>query len=154
MDRIKQQLVKHIKGGEAFMPVDQLLPAIPFDALGKPIENIPYTLWQQFHHLSFCQKDILDFSINPNYTHYEWPKDYWTSEKAPLIEQEWEIAQETYFKERQQLIDLILDPNTDLNEPFAYGTGQTLFREALLVVEHTAYHTGQMLTMSRMLGII
>ncbi len=154
MDAIKQQLVKHIQGGEAFLPIDKLLPKIPFEALGTVIEGLPYTIWQQFHHLSFCQKDILDFSIDPNYTHYEWPKDYWTTDLAPIIEEEWEVAQETYFKERQTLIDLILDPKIDLNKPFAHGTGQTLFREALLVIEHTAYHTGQILVMARKLGLI
>ena len=39
---------------------------------------------------------------------------------------------------------LLSDPS-ELLEPFAWGEGQTLMREALLIADHNAYHVGQLL---------
>ena len=103
--------------------------------------------------MRFAQLDILDFSRNPNYTAPAWPADYWPAEKAPANEQQWKAMVDAYFNERNELITLILDPEIDLFEPFPHGNGQTLLREALLVVEHSAYHTAQMLTILRLLGL-
>jgi uncharacterized damage-inducible protein DinB len=37
-------------------------------------------------------------------------------------------------------------------EPFSYGNGQNLLREALLIADHTSYHTGQIVLLRRLLG--
>jgi hypothetical protein len=51
------------------------------------------------------------------------------------------------------MVDMVLNPKHDLLEPFEHGHGQTLLREALLIVDHNAYHIGQMVQVRRMLGI-
>ncbi len=50
------------------------------------------------------------------------------------------------------MIQMVQDPANDFYAPFPYGDGQNLLREALLVAEHQAYHTGQILLMRRFLG--
>ena len=47
---------------------------------------------------------------------------------------------------------LISDSDNDLQTPFAHGEGQTLFREAMLIVDHNSYHIGQIVQIRRMLG--
>jgi hypothetical protein len=47
---------------------------------------------------------------------------------------------------------MVLDPQRDLYEPFPWGDGQTLMREAMLVADHNAWHLGQMMMLRRMLG--
>jgi len=47
---------------------------------------------------------------------------------------------------------LVRDPERELQVPFDYGDGQTLFREALLIVDHNAYHIGQIVLSRRLLG--
>jgi hypothetical protein len=37
-------------------------------------------------------------------------------------------------------------------KPFLWGTGQNLLREALLIADHTAYHTGEHIILRRLLG--
>jgi hypothetical protein len=36
--------------------------------------------------------------------------------------------------------------------PFPWGDGQTLLREALLIADHAAYHTGELIVVRRLLG--
>ncbi len=41
----------------------------------------------------------------------------------------------------------------DLTAPLPHGNGQTLLRELLLVLDHTAYHLGELVVVRRALGI-
>lgn len=135
------------------MPVDEILQKIPFEKVGVVPENLPYSFWQQFYHMRLTQHDILEFSRDPDYTSPKWPDGYWPAEPAPRDEQEWEETVDAYFAERNQLAEMVSEPGNRLLEPFPHGSGQTLLREALLVIEHTAYHTGQMLVILRLLGL-
>lgn len=149
----RQQLIKHIIGGEAFLTIDEMLKKIPFEKVGIKQKGLPYSLWQQFYHLKYAQYDILDFCRNPEYKAPEWPKEYWPNDPAPANQEEWENIKNKFFKERKEFTELLLDPSNDLFQAFQHGSGQTLFREALLVIEHNAYHTGQILAIMRVLEI-
>ena len=47
---------------------------------------------------------------------------------------------------------LVKNPKTDLYARIAWGDGQTVLREALLIADHNAYHIGQLVTLRRLLG--
>lgn len=152
MDYIRKQLSRHISGGNAFKKIEEILEEVPFDQLGKQVEGLPYTFWQQFEHMRITQKDILDFSTNENYQELEWPADYWTKESAPKNQEEWEGSKTRFFQDRDALLSLIQATETKLSAPFEHGEGQTLFREGLLVLEHNAYHTGQLMIIYRLIN--
>ena len=38
------------------------------------------------------------------------------------------------------------------SNPFAWGDGQNLLREALLIADHNAYHLGEIVMLRRLLG--
>lgn len=151
MDYIRTQLGQHILGGNAFKKLEDILEEFPFEQLGKQIEGLPYTFWQQFEHMRITQKDILDFSTNENYKELKWPADYWTKDFAPTDREEWEQNKKRFFRDRDMLLSLIQDAGAELSAPFDHGGGQTLFREGLLVLEHNAYHTGQLAILSRLI---
>jgi uncharacterized damage-inducible protein DinB len=50
------------------------------------------------------------------------------------------------------MIRLIADPENDLFAPFPSGKKYTLLREAMLIADHTSYHTGQIILIRRVLG--
>lgn len=150
---IKEQLVESLKGGHAFMPVDELLKKISFKDIGIRPSRLPYSFYDQFYHLRFTQKDILDYCLQKDYREHSWPSDYWPSKQAPDNEQEWEQLKSDFFSEREALANLVLDPKIDLTDPVPTNDKHTIFREVLLVIEHTAYHTGQLLILLRHLGL-
>lgn len=152
-DKIKEKLVSHLKGGEAFMPVDEMLKKIEFERLGVRPGNLPYSFFELFYHIRFAQKDILEYCHSNDYRSSEWPNAYWPQTPAPQSPEEWEKLKNNFFEERQQFINIILDPETKLMEPVQDGTRHTYLREVLLVIEHTAYHTGQLLIILRNLGL-
>ncbi len=54
----KARIAKHLLGGEAFMPVDEMLKLIEFDKLGIRPDDLPYSFYEIFSHIRFTQKDI------------------------------------------------------------------------------------------------
>lgn len=150
---LRQQIINHIEGGEAFTPIDGLLNKIPYSQSGIVPEGLPYSLWQQLYHIRYTQLDILKFTRDENYEAPQWPDDYWPSNPSPTSEKEWEGLKAAYQQERRAFINIVKDNSRDLFKPLFHGEGQTLFREAMLVVEHTAYHTGQMLVLMRLLNL-
>lgn len=151
--QIKTRLCSHLKGGEAFISIDDLLKELPFDKLGIRPNNLPYSLYELFYHIRFAQKDILEYCLNEEYSEHNWPEDYWPKDTAPENDEAWENLKQGYFRERELLIEHLLDPDTNLLAPVRTNPDHSLLREVLLVMEHTAYHTGQMLVLSRQLGI-
>lgn len=152
MDLIRKQLSEQILGGNAFKLIEEILEEVAFEQLGKQIDGLPYSFWQQFEHMRITQKDILDFSVDEDYRELQWPNDYWKPEPAPKDQGEWERSKQQFFQDREAMLSLIRDMENDLIRPFEHGMGQTLFREGLLILEHNAYHTGQLMIIFRLIN--
>src|SRR5690606_33503211 len=149
---LREQLVRQIRGGNAFKKIESILEEVDYNQLGKQFDGLPYTFWQQLEHLRITQWDILEFCTNPNYKPLDWPKDYWVPQPGPFSLEEFESNKRMFFKDRETFLDLLLDLDNDLYKPFSHGDGQTLFREALLILEHNAYHTGQLMILFRLMN--
>ncbi|APG60002.1 hypothetical protein LPB144_06045 [Christiangramia salexigens] len=149
----RAQLIKHLEGGLAFASIDSLLDKIPFEKLDIRPEGLPYSFYEVFFHICFAQKDILEYTISGDYQTRDWPDDYWPSKQAPADQKEWESMMADYFEDRRLLKDFIRDPNNDLNKGVVNSKENSLLREFLLVIEHTAYHTGQLVIIQRLLGV-
>ena len=98
------------------------------------------------------QADILDFSVNASYVHMKWPDAYWPVEPAPLGPEAWARSVAAYRADRETLKALARNPSIDLFARIPHGDGQTCLREILLVVDHGAYHVGQLVSLRRALG--
>ena len=83
----------------------------------------------------------------------EWPKDYWPASPQPSSSAEWENSIAQFKRDRVALQQLTANPAIDLTAKIPHGTGQTYLREIVLVVDHTAYHVGQLVLVRQLLGI-
>ena len=150
---IRDQLARHLEGGEAFITVDVLLKEMKFEKLGERPNNLPYSFYELFYHIWFTQRDILTYCTAEIYEEFQWPKNYWPENKAPDTEAEWQELQRAYFDDRKELSDFLMDPKNELMKPVRSGTNHSLLREILIVIEHSAYHNGQLLIILRYLGL-
>lgn len=150
---IKEQLVNHLRGGEAFMPIDELLKKIPFSYLGKRPAGLPYSFYEIFSHIALTQKDILEYCTQKNYSPSTWPDDYWPRNKAPENKAAWEKVKGDYLAERKELEKLILSSEIELSDHVPSSQKHSYLREVLLVIEHTSYHSGQLLILLRHLEL-
>lgn len=152
--KIREQLAKHLDGGEAFMPLTEMLKKISFKDINTRPDNLPYSLYELFFHIVFTQKDIVKFTCSEDYTEPKWPDYYWPKDKICRHQEQWETLKAEFLKDRARLKDFLLNEENKLTEAVKNGKDeQTLLREVILLMEHTAYHTGQMLILLRLLNL-
>jgi len=148
---LRKQLVSNLKGGEAFSPIDSLIDEFPFGKVSIVPDGLPYSFYQQFYHIWFAQHDIIEYCLNEDYKSHRWPDDYWPDRKGPGSKKEWNALIEKYLNDRYDLEKMIMDTSINLFQPVPSNTKHNLFREVQLVIEHTAYHTGQLYLINRLL---
>lgn len=151
---IRERLVKHLLGGEAFMPITEMIDKIAFEDINTRPANLPYSFYELFFHVTFTQKDIVKFTASDDYTEPKWPDFYWPKEKLCKQQSEWESLKAEFLTDRKRMIDFLLDENNQLMEAVKNGKDeQTLLREVLLILEHNAYHAGEMMIILRLLHL-
>jgi uncharacterized damage-inducible protein DinB len=146
-----KELVSLLTKGNAHVAFNDAVKNIPFEDLGKRPNELPYSIWQITEHIRIAQKDILEFSANTNYKELNWPDDYWPKEAAPKDEAAWNNCLKQINIDLDEFIEL-LNTSEDLYKPFEHGKGQNLLREAMLIADHTSYHTGEIIVLRRLLG--
>ncbi|MDZ7692202.1 MAG: DinB family protein [Balneolaceae bacterium] len=153
MNSLKEHLIDQLTREHAHIGFVRATKGIDTQHLGKRTDALPHSIWELAEHIRIAQEDILKFCVNSNYEAPSWPDDYWPSDQAPSDRNMWEQTLQQYQDDRQKMVELVEDPQNDLFEPFPHGDGQTLFREAVLIIDHTSYHTGQIVDIQRILGI-
>jgi hypothetical protein len=149
---LRKHLLELLEGGHAYSKPGPILEKLPFALQGQVPEGAEHSPWQVLEHLRLAQSDILEFSRDKDHVSPPWPEGYWPESPAPPDEGAWDRSVEAFFKDLQGMKDLVTDPASDLYEPFPWGKGQTLLREALLVADHNSHHLGQMILLRRLLG--
>jgi hypothetical protein len=145
--QLREHLLELLEGKSAHIDTESALDGYPVDKINMRIDGSPHTAWELLEHIRIAQWDILDFSTNPNYKEMKWPDDYWTEPEGTV--ESWRRLVEQVLGDLQAVRDLVADEKTDLYAKIPHGSGQTIFREALLVADHNAYHIGQLVLLRR-----
>jgi hypothetical protein len=148
--QIRLHLIEYLEGKHAHAGIDDALTSFPVELINAKPENSPHTFWEIIEHIRLTQNDIIDFVINPNYIERKWPQDYWPKQQAD--EQTWNWSINELKNDYQRLKGIVSDVNMDLLKTIPHGTGQTIFREILLIIDHNSYHIGQFILMRKMMG--
>ncbi|MDF7812066.1 DinB family protein [Hymenobacter sp. YC55] len=150
-ERMVEELSNLLVQGNAHVTFEDACADVPPHLLNEAVPGLPYTVWQLAEHIRIAQWDIVEFSLDPNHTSPKWPDDYWPATESKGDAASWQATLTQIKHDRDRFIGVLEDTSQDLFAPFPHGTGQTLFREALLIGDHTAYHTGQIILLRRML---
>jgi uncharacterized damage-inducible protein DinB len=149
---LREQLARYLDWHDAHADFDTAIKDIPPKLRGAVPEGLPYSPWQLLEHLRLAQHDILDFCVNPSYKEMRWPDDYWPTSASPPSAAAWDGSIAGYRSDLEAMQRLARDPRIDLFATIPHGSGQTYLREILLVVDHAAYHIGQIVLVRRLLG--
>jgi hypothetical protein len=152
MTALREHLLYLLRGGGAHLDFEKAIAGLAPELRGARPAGQPHTPWRLLEHLRIAQWDILEFSRNPKHVSPAFPEGYWPQGEAPPDEAAWERSVAAFRADLQAMQDLVANPATDLFTPLPHGEGQTILREALLVVDHNAYHLGQLVLLRRLLG--
>ncbi|MCD9186314.1 MAG: DinB family protein [Pyrinomonadaceae bacterium] len=146
---IRAHLRELLEGRSAHIDLKTVLEEFPLEEINTSLENAPHTAWELLEHLRIAQHDIVEFSYNEKHVSPEFPDGYWNRSAGTAAD--WKRSCEQVLKDLRKMRDLIADENTDLLAKIPHGEGQTVFREAMLVADHNAYHLGQIAFLMRIL---
>lgn len=148
---LRDHLLSVLRGGGAHLDFEKVTAGLPARLRGTQLSGIPFTAWGLLEHMRIAQRDILEFSRNPNHVSPEWPSGYWPQTEGPPNEEAWQKSVQAFRADLKAMQKLVADPAADLFARIPHGEGQTLLREALLVADHNAYHLGQLVMLRRLL---
>jgi hypothetical protein len=149
---LREQLVYLLGGGGAHAKFDEVVRGIPPTLRGKKARGLPHTAWMLVEHMRMAQWDILEFSRNRSHVSAAWPSGYWPESDRPPSSTAWDRSIRAFRRDLKAMQELVSDPKTDLLAKIPWGDGQTILREALLMADHNAYHSGQLVDLRRALG--
>ena len=147
---LRHHLLELLHEGHAHLTFDRAIRGIPLDRVGVRPPGLPHSAWELLEHMRLAQYDILRFSQTAEYVSPPFPEGYWPHEPAPDRPTRWSASVRAFRKDLAEFEAMIADPGNDLYQPFAWGTGQNLLREALLIADHNAYHLGQLVLVRRL----
>ena len=150
---IRQQLAAALAWHDAHVDLERAVKGLPPDARGRKPHGLPYSPWQLLEHLRLAQRDILDFCRDPKYVEPKWPDDYWPKNEAPPDPAAWDASVAAFRRDVAETQRLATDARVDLNAKIPHGSGQTYLRELLLILDHNAYHVGELVAVRRALGV-
>ena len=149
---LRQNLAYLIAGGGAHAKFEDVVRSLPPKLRGAKPENFPHSAWMLLEHLRIAQWDILEFSRNPKHKSPKWPEGYWPKIATPPSAAAWTKSIQQFRADQKAMLDLVVNPKTNLLAKIPWGDGQTILREALLVADHNAYHIAQLVDVRRLLG--
>ncbi|RKR82484.1 DinB family protein [Mucilaginibacter gracilis] len=147
----RQHLTALITQGNAHATLNDALDNLPAKLRGVVPDGLPYSIWQLAEHIRIAQWDILEFTKNQTHQSPKWPDEYWPKEAEPT-DAAWDKTIAQIKNNQDEFVALLNDTGNDLYKPLPQGTGQTLLREALLIADHAAYHTAEIIVIRRLLG--
>ncbi len=152
---LRERLVDFLDSQHAHAGFDRTLAALPAELRNRRPDGVEHSCWDLLEHLRIAQKDILEFSRDPGWTSPAWPDGYWppaAGADREIDDAAWQRSVDGFRADLAEMAALLRDPENDLYAPFPWGDGQTLLRQALLIVDHNAYHLGQIVGVRRQLG--
>lgn len=138
---------------QAHATLENSVKGLPVPLRGERPAGYPHSAWELLEHMRITQRDLLDFCQNPDYEEkLAWPLDYWPPTPAPPTAEAWDTTLEDFRRDRNALARFATKSDIDLTARIPRGTGQTYLRTILVAVDHASYHTGQIVSVRRLLG--
>ena len=149
---LREQLARSLDWKEAHVGFDAAVADLTPEKRGMRPAGFQHSVWELLEHMRIAQEDILDFCVNPKYVHtMKWPDDYWPQQPAPPNAAAWDDALASFRRERERVKQLAREA-PDLYAPVPTGKPHhTYLRAVLLVIDHNAYHLGQIVAVRRAL---
>jgi len=149
---LRDHLMTALDWSEAHIRFDEAVARIPANRRGIRPAGMTHSVWELIEHMRLAQRDLLEFCRNAQYEHtLAWPADYWPPSPTPT-EQDWHASIAQLTADRDALRRLIDDRSTELFAKVPTGSeGQTVLRSILLVIDHNAYHLGQLIAVTQAL---
>jgi hypothetical protein len=153
-DRVlREELLALLKGGNAHMTFNDAVSGFPLKEINRRLPNASYTVWHLLEHTRIAQWDILGFVTDPRHVSPDFPGGYWPKPEQTASAAQWRKTIKDFGTDLSAAEELIRNPETDIFGPIPHAKKYNVLREVLLIADHNAYHTAELVTLRRVLGM-
>ncbi|MGD8779753.1 MAG: DinB family protein [Ignavibacteria bacterium] len=153
-DNITRSLLKQfLLESKAHATFEQAVDNFPIEYINKKVDGIEYSAWQLVEHIGISLMDIYEFTVDENFKSPDWPEGYWPDPDEKADKEKWDNSINQIKDYHAKLIRLLDDNKTDLYSDLPHAKGYNILREVILVIDHNAYHVGQLVLLRKLLGI-
>ena len=152
---LRNQLVRMLTVRQAHMDFEDAVADFPVEHINTRPTNCDYTFWHLLEHIRICQEDIVHYIVSDNYTWLDFPTGLWPDRSAETDPPGWKNTIQSFYRDRQALVDIINDPTNDIFAPLP-NSGEhkhNILREINIVANHNAYHTGEFGILRQIMGL-
>ncbi|ELR73546.1 hypothetical protein C900_02631 [Fulvivirga imtechensis AK7] len=149
MEATRDHLAELLKGG--FAPVVILLREFHYNKTDYMLDGLPFSTWSLLEHMRWRQLILLRFMNDPQNHHNVWPDPYWPDNPVPANEGAWNDAIDSFEQNLNEVIAIVKNRNTHLFGP--QKNGKSIYWAAVAILQHNAYHIGQIKAIGRQLGV-
>jgi hypothetical protein len=150
---LREQLLALLGGGQAHMGFDAAVAGFPTKEVNHRVPNRTYTIWHLLEHMRRTQQDILQFVVDPDYVSPEFPAGCWPKVDEAATVGQWRKTVQDIRDGLDAVEQSVRDPKTDFSNPIPHAKDYTVLREVLLVADHNAYHTAELVSSRRVLNL-
>ena len=148
----KARLVSGLRGRGAHLSFETAVADLPERLINAKPDNVPYTFWHQVEHIRICQRDMIEYIRDPGYESPPWPLGYWPGQEEQTDATGWRSSIEQTLADQEEFIRLIEDESLDVLAPVAHNEGRSVMGSALIIIDHNAYHLGELVMGRQILG--
>ena len=150
---LREQLLALLEGGQAHMGFADAVAGFPLKEINRRVPHGSYTIWHLLEHMRISQWDILQFVVDPDYVSPPFPAGYWPKVEEMTTPAGWRKTVTGIHRDLAAVEKLVRSPRTDFFGPIPHAPEYTIFREVLLVADHNAYHTSELVALRRVLNL-
>jgi len=147
----RKELISHLTEENAHAGFASSVKAFPADLRGARPSDLPHSAWQLIEHLRIAQWDIIEYALNPSHKSPSFPDGYWPKSPEPPNALAWDKSIASFLANRKKLVAAL--KKSDLLAPIPHANNQSLASKTILLIDHNAYHLGQLLLLRRLLHI-
>jgi hypothetical protein len=152
LDILREQLVKSLRGGQAFVPFRRALDGVRPELRGVRPSGALHSIYEELEHMRIAQEDLLYYALEPDWESPEWPGGFWPEPRGEVSDEEWEASVGGFLGDLEKAVEMVGDPEIDLLSIIPGSEEYTFLREAVIIIEHNAYHLGKILDIRKALG--
>lgn len=151
----RRELIFQLRSGDAHQSFADAVADFPAEAINVRPAHVDYSFWHLVEHVRYCQRDMLEYLREPSYEAGRFPDDYWPSPDATASEEQRHESVQRFMADLDEVEAFVMDPATDLwrQAPWAWEPGHTPLRTVMVMVDHNAYHGGEMGILRQVMGL-
>jgi uncharacterized damage-inducible protein DinB len=155
---LHQHLATLLTSESAHVNFNAAVADLPAELHGRQATGAAHTPWQLLEHMRITQRDVLHRIGNANHRALAFPDEYWPSSAAPPRNDSWDSSIADFRADQKALADIIGNSaphqsgKTNLFGPTRPGADSVLLDDLLMIVDHNAYHLGELILLRRLLG--